>query len=217
MFDTISCEADHLTEMYQNKYIHNTIMNSDACVEFGLDFGTIKKKSQRKLSLISDRRKNFILSIFSRVKIAALCNTLAIVHKKIVLNKAKRVYISENLIINLQTSIPDENGSTANNSFTKPQQLKNDSYSETINDYKSTVTSYIEPIISQILPTKAFLSSDEDPGSSNKYYVKESETVINENATLSSSLHTELNSTIEVPTPSSTQCILLFVIFPMLF
>lgn len=218
MFDTISCEADHLTEMYQNKYIHNTIMNSDACVEFGLDFLTIKKKSQRNISLISDRRKNFILSIFSRVKIAALCNTLAIVHKKIVLNKAKRVYISENLIINLQTSIPDENGSTNNNSFTKPQQSKNDSsYSETINDHKSTVTSYIEPIISQILPTKAFLSSDEDPESSNKYYVKESETVISENATLSSSLHTELNSTNEVPTPSSTQCILLFVFFTMLF
>ncbi|XP_060858327.1 uncharacterized protein LOC132935729 [Metopolophium dirhodum] len=208
MFDTISCEADHLTEMYKNRYIHNTIMNSDACVEYGLDFLTIKKKSQRKISLISDRRKNFILSLFPRVRIAALCNTLAIVHKKIVLNKAKRVYISDNLIINLQASIPDENESTSNNSTTKPQQSKNDtSYSDTTDDNKSSVylSSYIEPIISQILPTKTFLSSDEDPGSSNKYYVKESATVINENATLSSSSNTELNSTNEVPIPSSTQ------------
>jgi len=187
-------------------------MNSDACVEYGLDFLTIKKKSQRKISLISDRRKNFILSIFPRVKIAALCNTLAIVHKKIVLNKAKRVYISDNLIINLQTSIPDENESTSNNSTTKLQQSKNDtSYSDTTDDNKSTLylSSYNEPIISQILPTKTFLSSDEDSGSSNKYYVKESATVINENATLSSSSNTELNSTNEVPIPSSTQCKLL--------
>lgn len=209
MFDTISCEADHLTEMYQNRYIHNTIMNSDACVEFGLDFITIKKKSHRKISLINDWRKNFILSIFPRVKIAALCNTLAIVHKKIVLNKAKRVYISDDLIINLQTSITDENGSTSNNNTAKLHQSKNDtSYSDTANDNKSTVylSSYIEPIISQILPTKTFLSADEDPGSLNKYYVKESATIINENATLSSSSHIELNSTNEVPIPSSTQC-----------
>lgn len=212
MFDTISCEADHLTEMYHNSYIHNTIMNSDACVKYGLNFLTIKKDTQRKISLISDRRKNFILSIFPRVKIAALCNTLAIVHKKIVLNKAKRVYISDNLIINLQTSIPDENESTSNNSTTKLHQSENDkSDSETTDDNKSTayLSSYIEPIISQILPTKTFLSSDEDPGSSNKYYVKESATVINENATLFSSLNTELNSTNEVLIPSSTQCILL--------
>lgn len=212
MFDTISCEADHLTEMYQNRYIHNTIMNSDACVEYGLNFLTVKKESQRKISLISDRRKNFVLSIFPRVKIAALCNTLAIVHKKIVLNKAKRVYISDNLIINLQTSIPDENESTSSNSTKKLHQSKNDtSDSDTTDDNKSTayLSSYIEPIISQILPTKTFLSSDEDPGSSNKYYVKESATVINENATLFSSLNTELNSTNEVLIPSSTQCILL--------
>jgi len=189
-------------------------MNSDACVEYGLDFLTIKKESQRKIFLISDRRKNFILSIFPRVKIAALCNTLAIVHKKIVLNKAKRVYISDNLIINLQTSIPDENESISNNSTTKLHPSKNDtSYSDTTNDNKSTMylSSYIEPIISQILPTKTFLSSDEDPGSSNKYYVKESATVINENATLFSSSNTELNSTNEVLIPSSTQCILLSI------
>jgi len=212
MFDTISCEADHLTEMYQNRYIHNTIMNSNACVKFGLDFLTIKKKSQRKISLISDRRKKFILSIFPSVKIAAMCNTLAIVHKKIVLNKAKRVYISDNLIINLQTSVPDENGSISNNSVSKNQQPKNDTtYSDTTNDNKSTVylSSYIEPIISQILPTKTFLSSDEDSGSSKKYYVKDSVTVVNENVTSTSSSHIELNSTNEVPTPSSTQCMLL--------
>jgi len=215
MFDTISCEANHLTEMYQNRYIHNTIINSGACIEYGLDFFKIKKKSKRKISSISDRRKNFILSIFPRVKIAALCNTLAIVHKKIVLNKSKRVYISENLIINLQTSIPDENESTSNNSVTKLQQSKNDtSYFDTTNNNNPSVylSSYIEPIISQIIPTKTYLSSDEDPGSSNKYYVQEFATVINENATLSSSLNTELNSTNEVPIPSSTQCILLFAL-----
>jgi len=73
MFDTISCEADHLTEMYQNRYIHNTIMNSDACVEYGLDFLTIKKKSKKNqlvlLKNLNDFKHNNICAVF----VAQMC------------------------------------------------------------------------------------------------------------------------------------------------
>lgn len=211
MFDTISCEADHLTDMFRNKYIHNTIMNSDACVEYGLDFISIKKKTRRKVSLISDRRKKFILSIFPRVKIAALCNTLAIVHKKIVLNKAKRVYISDDLIINLQTTNPDTHGQISNN-ITKPLQTNNTTYSAfPINSKLSLdLSSYIEPIVSQILPTKTFVNVDEETDSLRKYQVKESATLTNENVTNASPSQIEPNSTNEVPVPSPTQCMILF-------
>lgn len=211
MFDTISCEADHLTEMYQNRYIHNTIMNSDACVKYGLDFLSIKKKTRRKISLISDRRRKFILSIFPPIKIAALCNTLAIVHKKIVLNKAKRVYISDDLIINLQTTIPDQNGQITNDNITKLQQSNDTSFSNIPIDSKSmfSLSSYIEPIVSQILPTKTFLNSDEGSDSSKKFYVRESVTTFNENATYLLPLNIEPNSTHEIPVPTSTQCMIL--------
>lgn len=214
MFDTISCEADQLTEMYQNRFIHNTIMNSDACTEYGLDFLSIKKKSCRKISLISDQRKKFILSIFPRVKIAALCNTLAIVHKKIVLNKAKRVYISDDLIINLQTAIPDVNGQITNNNSTTPQEPNNSSNSAMPDDNKSilNISSYIEPIISQILPTKTFLSTDEETDSSKRNVIKESSKVLNENVTQLLSSSIMLNSTNEILTPSSTQCLSLLKI-----
>lgn len=207
MFDTISCEADQLTEMYQSRFIHDTIMNSDACTEYGLDFLSIKKKTRRKVLFITNRRKKFILSIFPRVKIAALCNTLAIVHKKIVLNKAKRVYISDDLIINLQTAIPDMNGQTINNDSTV--QESNDTSDSTISvDNKSVlnISSFIEPIISQILPTKTILSSDEETDTSKKNLIKESSMVLNENATQPPSSFIELNSTNEIPVPSSTQC-----------
>jgi len=208
MFDTISCEANHLTEMYQNRYIHNTIMNSDACVRYGLDFLSIKKRTRRKIALISDRRKAFILSIFPQVKIAALCNTLAIVHKKIVLNKAKRIYISDDLIINLQSMIPDENLQITNNSVLKQQP------NDTLNSTQSTdsklilnLSSYIEPIVSQILPTKAFLNTDEESDTIRRYQIKESTVPINENETYAtSSINIEPNSTNEIPIPSPTQC-----------
>lgn len=214
MFDTISCEADHLTEMYQNRYIHNTIMNSDACAEYGLDFLSIKKKTRRKIALISDRRRKFIISIFPPVKIAALCNTLAIVHKKIVLNKAKRVYISDDLIINLQTIIPDQNDQSTYDNTTKFEQLNDTAFSDTPIDSKSTLylSSLIEPIVSQILPTKTFLNSDEGSDSSKKYHVRESMSTINENTTYSPSLNIEPNSTYEIPVPTSTQCMILSLI-----
>lgn len=206
MFDTMSCEADHLTEMYQNKYIYNTIMNNNVCAVYGLDFLTVKKKSRQKFSLIGNRRKKFILSIFPPVKIAALCNTLAIVHKKIVLNKAKRVYISDDLIINLQTAIPDINEENAIENTTKPQEI-NTSQSTTPIENKSTLplSSYIEPIESQILPTKTFSSTDEIIVSSN-IEIKESSTTYNENVTHASSSYTELNSTNEVSFTNSSQC-----------
>lgn len=206
MFDTISCEAENLTEMYQNKYIHKTIMNSNACLEYGLNFLTIKKKSHSKNSLISDRRRKFILSLFPHVKIAALCNTLAIVHKKIVLNKAKRVYISDDLIINLQTAIPDVNEQITNDSTAKLQSNYSSSSTMTTDSKLLYLSSYIEPIVSQILPTKTFLNTDKDIESQNKYPTKELVTMVNDNV---SSSYIELNSTNEVPVPSPTQCMIL--------
>lgn len=172
---------------------------------------SIKKRTRRKISLISDRRRKFILSIFPPVKIAALCNTLAIVHKKIVLNKAKRVYISDDLIINLQTTTPDQNEQSTNENATKFQQLNDTSSSDTPIDSKSTLylSSLIEPIVSQILPTKTFLNSDEESDSLKKYQVRESMTTINENATHSAPLNIEPNSTYEIPVPTSTQCMIL--------
>lgn len=205
MFDTISCESDNLTEMYQNKYIHNTILNSNACVEYGLNFLTIKKKSSRKNVLISDRRRKFILSIFPHVKIAALCNTLAIVHKKIVLNKAKRVYISDDLIINLQTEIPNVNEQTTYNNITKSQSNYTSSSTLSTDSKLLYVTSYIEPIVSQILPTKTFLNTEKDIESPKKY-TKELVSIENDDT---ASLFIELNSTNEVPVPTPSQCIIL--------
>lgn len=208
MFDTISCEAHTLTQMYQNRYIYNTIMNSNACVEYGLDFLTVKKK----VASISDRRKTFIVSIFPSVTIAALCNTLAIVHKKIVLNKAKRVYISDDLIINLQTATLDENGQITNNSSTKLQQSNDTSNFTAPTDNKSTIylSSYIEPLVSQILPTKTFLNAEEEMDHSNQNQVKDSAATIIENVIYDvSQSEIELNSRFDVPTPSPTQCILI--------
>lgn len=213
MFDTISCEADNLTEMYRNRYIYHTIMNSDVCREYGLDFLTIKKKFRRKM-LIDDQRKNFILSIFPPVKIAALCNTLAIVHKKIVLNKAKRVYISDDLIIDLQTATPDVKTESSNNSVTKLEQSNNTSDSTASVDDKSTMylSSYIEPLISQIIPTKTLSHSDEVLVSSS-IKAEQSATLLNENSTQASISHSELNSTNEIPVTSSTECKNLNVVF----
>lgn len=208
MFDTISCEADILTEMYQTKYIYNTIINSNICVEYGLDFLTVKKK----VPMISDQRKKFIVSIFPSVKIAALCNTLAIVHKKIVLNKAKRVYISDDLIINLQTTTLDENGEITNNSDTKLQQLNATSDSIEPSDGKSTVylSNYVElPLVSQILPTKTFLNVEEETSHLNDHQIENSASMFNENVIHDTSkTDAEINSTFEVSMPSPTQCIL---------
>lgn len=208
MFDTISCEADNLTEMYKNRYIHKTILNSNACAEYGLNFLKIKKNPNRKISLIGDQRKKFILSIFPRVKIAALCNTLAIVHKKIVLNKAKRVYISDDLIINLQTT-PDANEPVTNDNITE-HQTSNNSSSSIPMDSKSTLSlsSYIEPIVNQILPTRTFLNTDENTDDSKKHQIKEPATTINANATyVPSPSSVEPNSTNEYSTSSSNECI----------
>lgn len=212
MFDTISCEADNLTEMYKNRYIHKTILNSNACAEYGLNFLKIKKNPNRKISLIGDQRKKFILSIFPRVKIAALCNTLAIVHKKIVLNKAKRVYISDDLIINLQTT-PDANEPVTTDNITEHQPPNNSSSSIPV-ESKSTLSlsSYIEPIVSQILPTRTFLNTDESTDDSKKNQFKEPATTINVNATHVPSLSSvELNSTNEYPTSSSNECMIIIL------
>ncbi|XP_050430891.1 SUN domain-containing ossification factor [Adelges cooleyi] len=208
MFDTISCEADHLTELYRNKYIHDTIMNSGVCTEYGLDLLTLKNKvRQKNKSFIGKRSETFLLSIFPRVKIAALCNTLAIVHKKIVLNKAKRVYISDNLIINLQTAVPELNSQNNSNNNSNQQQTDDSSEVTTPLESKSStldLSSFIEPLVSQILPTKT-LANTEEPVISLSHQMKETANVHVENLTVDTPSDPEPNATNESPMPSSTQ------------
>lgn len=206
MFDTMSCEFNHLTEIYRNKYIYESIINSDVCADYGLDFSSLKKKNKHKKFLNGNQREKFITSLFPPVKIAALCNTLAIVHNKIALNKAKRVYISDDLIINLQTTSLDsnlQNSSNTSSSYQKSDESTQSTAPISSNSLTLDFTSFIEPIVAQILPTKA---SKEEPPMSLSHQLKETVSVILENVTAVSSSSQEHNMTSEVPTPSSTEC-----------
>ncbi|XP_050531453.1 uncharacterized protein LOC126900064 [Daktulosphaira vitifoliae] len=207
MFDIISCESNHLTEIYQNKYIYESIINSDICADYGLDFSLLKKRNKHKKLLNGNQREKFITSLFPLVKIAALCNTLAIIHNKIALNKAKRIYINDDLIINLQTASSDvisQNSSNSSSSYQKSDESTQSSSPISSNSVTLDLSSFIEPIVAQILPTKISATKDEPPMSLT-HQLKETINVNIENITAETSSSQEYNMTSGVPTQSSTE------------
>lgn len=80
VYDLMSCRSDYLKQFVELPVIHKVLCNSDMCQNYGLDFKS-KKTSAYKTEIAS-----YISTILVPSYVAALCNMLAIIEKKVVLN-----------------------------------------------------------------------------------------------------------------------------------
>lgn len=122
VFEMLSCRAHQLQTLLSIKLIKRTIYNTSVCVQFGFEF-------QNKCALnCSTAITSYVEAFFSTPYLAALCNTMAILENKVVLNVSnqmnmtdKEVAIESNISVKLdqpETVVKSEMPTTVKNEET---------------------------------------------------------------------------------------------------
>lgn len=106
VYDLMSCKSDILNDLIESPLIHNALCNTDMCQQYGLDFKS-KRSSSLKREITS-----YISALLMPSYVAALCNMLAIVEKKVVLNTSYEtdLNVTSNLTIDKKLQNVAETG-----------------------------------------------------------------------------------------------------------
>jgi hypothetical protein len=93
VFDLLSCRGAYLQSLIDSPFVRSSVQNSKLCVDYGLDFSShrtgapypVWPSASRVYSLQSDQ-SNYLSALLPAEYIAAVCNILAILEKKVVFN-----------------------------------------------------------------------------------------------------------------------------------
>lgn len=98
VYELLSCESEQLKKLIDIKIISHVLYNTDSCNFYGLNF------SAKSSDYISKKCCGYICNFFSPEYMAALCNVLAILENKVVLNTSN-TYLNSSSVTN--TSITE--------------------------------------------------------------------------------------------------------------
>ncbi|XP_077290998.1 SUN domain-containing ossification factor isoform X2 [Arctopsyche grandis] len=167
VYELMSCHNNFLKTFVESPFIYDTLCNTDICQHFGLDFKS-KKTSPHKTEFAS-----YISAFLMPSYVAALCNMLAIVEKKVVLNTSYEtdLNVTSNLTIDKKTHTISNEG-VLNELIQGPFTCNDDDEyckDEISDDFKPNLKTDANPILSDaasgslsdIKPTKT-LQKDND-------------------------------------------------------
>lgn len=183
VFDLISCRGAYLQSLVDCPFVRNSVQNSKLCMDYGLDFSShrtgapypLRPSTSRVDSLQSDQ-SNYLSALLPAEYIAAVCNILAILEKKVVFNVSFEV--NGTVPINLTSSVdrksPNVDSNFENLVITQPltctlgTSLTSEHCSSSLSDGSYTIglaTSSLPldslgaetPDVSQIKPTKTLV------------------------------------------------------------
>lgn len=106
VYELMSCHNSYLKTFVESPMVYNSLCNTDMCQHYGLDFKS-KKTSSHKTEFAS-----YISAFLVPSYVAALCNMLAIVEKKVVLNTSYEtdLNVTSNLTIDKKTQTISNEG-----------------------------------------------------------------------------------------------------------
>lgn len=93
VYELLSCKSEHLKRILDIKVVSHMLYNSDICNRYGLNFLT--KTSEKFTNIYS----HYVINFFPPKYQAALCNLLAVIENKVVLNISNN-YINSSSTIN---------------------------------------------------------------------------------------------------------------------
>lgn len=106
VYELLSCHNSYLKTFVESPMVYKSLCNTDMCQHFGLDFKS-KKTSSHKTEFAS-----YISAFLVPSYVAALCNMLAIIEKKVVLNTSYEtdLNVTSNLTIDKKTQTISNEG-----------------------------------------------------------------------------------------------------------
>lgn len=88
VYHVISCESSNLEQLISNSFIKHTLVHSESCIKFGLDFSNLRKGAPFPSNFIrtSEQGVKYLSAMLKNTCVAALCNFLAVSENKVVMN-----------------------------------------------------------------------------------------------------------------------------------
>jgi hypothetical protein len=121
VYELLSCRGTYLQSLIDSPFVNSSIQNSELCLEYGLDFSSHRTGAPYPLRLSASRgcpsrsdQSRFLTALLPSEYIAALCNVLAILSKKVVFNSSYEV--NETTSINF-TDVLDEQSPIVESDF----------------------------------------------------------------------------------------------------
>ncbi|KAJ9601479.1 hypothetical protein L9F63_000362 [Diploptera punctata] len=189
VFDLLSCRGAHLQALIDSPFVRTSFQTSKLCSEYGLDFGSHRTGAPYPLRAYTNAidptysdRSNYLSALLPPKYIAALCNILAILEKKVVFNISYEINgtSSINLTSNSEGTSPNLESNFENLVITPPSTCTIDissslpcsspsvSDSDVTAGFSSSITldsSLTEKTIaSQIKPTKTLVKEPDKKG-----------------------------------------------------
>jgi hypothetical protein len=93
VFELLSCQGTYLQTLIDFPFVRSTVQSSELCLEYGLNFGSHRTGAPYPLRLsasgvdpLKSDQSRYLSALLPPEIIAALCNTLAVLEKKVALN-----------------------------------------------------------------------------------------------------------------------------------
>jgi hypothetical protein len=113
VFGLLSCQWTYLQSFVDSPFVRNSFKNSKLCVEYGLDFNYHRtgapyplRPSASGVDPLQSSQSRYLSAFLPSEYIAALCNILAVLDKKVVLNVSYE--INGTTSINLTSSLDEK-------------------------------------------------------------------------------------------------------------
>lgn len=93
VFELLSCRGTYLQSLIETPFVRSSFQSSKLCVEYGLDFGSYRtgapyplQLSASGVDLLKSDQSRYLSALLPSEYIAALCNILAVLERKVVFN-----------------------------------------------------------------------------------------------------------------------------------
>lgn len=102
VYELLSCKSDYLQSLINMPIVNKSLYNTDICVAYGLNFYS------KTGDTTTDSYSSYISTFFAPKYIAALCNVLAVIENKVVLNISNQYSnTSSSVNITLTSDLPE--------------------------------------------------------------------------------------------------------------
>lgn len=154
VYELLSCQRAYLQQLVHIPIMKNTLYNTDICVKYGFNFYT------KSVDNFSDTRCDYTSTFFAPKYLAGLCNVVAVIENKVVLNISNNNQYS-NASSNLNTTLNNEKMLNIEGTKVLPDKQDEDiTCANTIKSDEETKSIIVEdsiiepPVNIQIKPTK---------------------------------------------------------------
>lgn len=152
VYELLSCHSEYLNALLKIKIIRHYVYNTDSCHKFGLTFSSISSDKN------SNKSSAYVRNFFPEKYTAALCNVIAVIENKVVVNTSNNYLNASGLNETVTEEIVNVEAKPKLETLCPMHTTEVKTCAETTTDSKPVIISSLDvensPEVLEIKPTK---------------------------------------------------------------